>query len=152
MATQTNQRDFIKLTALAGSGLLLPPLLIGYNSSPDGCPLMAKTDDPFEARQQMVELLEKGPDHFIGQRKALIASKDPKAMTEFVRDYFQLIPADAIQKPAPNSLSMVLGTTQDVSNLEVKALPKVFPNILLEVSPTHTAGEIVGGLTADDFE
>lgn len=96
MATQTNRRDFIRLTALAGSSLLLPPLLIGCNScSADDRPLMAKTDDPFEVWRQMVELLEKSPDHFIGQRKALIASKDPKAMTEFVRDHFQLIPANS---------------------------------------------------------
>ena len=97
MATETNRRDFIKLTTLAGSGLLLPPLLTGCNSCQDNrykeIPLMAKTDDPFEVWRQMIELLEKSPDHLIGQRKALIASKDPKAMTEFVRDRFQLIPA-----------------------------------------------------------
>src|SRR5699024_9203095 len=46
----------------------------------------------------MIEVLEKSPDHLPGQRKALIASKDPKAMAEFVRDCFQPLPTSSFMR------------------------------------------------------
>lgn len=97
MKNNTSRRDFIKLVTLASGMIWIPPYLQSCNScndTPDipGLSTMDKADSPFDVWRQMIELLEKSPDHFFGQRKALIASKDPAAMTDFVRENIRLIP------------------------------------------------------------
>lgn len=92
MKSEIDRRNFMKLMALASGGMMLPPFVIGCSSCESNtAALLPETDAPFGVWKQMIELLEQSPDHLPGRRKALIASKDPKAMTEFVRDSFQLI-------------------------------------------------------------
>ena len=99
MENEMNRRNFLKHIALAGGGLILIPPYFqscnsckgeGENALVDA--LLEGAEAPFGIWRQMIEALEKSPDHLIGRRKALIASKDPKAMTEFVRDNIQLAP------------------------------------------------------------
>ncbi|WP_437394921.1 hypothetical protein [Flagellimonas lutimaris] len=84
----TSRRDFFKQLVLGGSGLYLSPLLFQSCDTEDlGRP-------PFGVWEDMIKMLEQSPDHLVGRRKALVASKDPKAMTEFVRDSFQILPSN----------------------------------------------------------
>lgn len=98
MKNETNRRNFLKKIALASGLIWIPPYLQSCNScNKEGeetatVPLLATADVPFGIWRQMIEVLEKSPDHLIGRRKALIATKDPIAMTEFVRDNFQILP------------------------------------------------------------
>ncbi|MCR9227957.1 MAG: hypothetical protein NXH90_11105 [Flavobacteriaceae bacterium] len=88
MTNEASRREFFKRLVLGGTGLYLSPLLLQSCSSEDlGRP-------PFGVWEDMIRVLEQSPDHLIGKRKALILSKDPKAMTDFVRDSFQVLPAE----------------------------------------------------------
>lgn len=90
---ETNRREFLKQVILAGGLVFIPPYLL--ESCKKGEKLsdsfISGADTPFGVWRQIKDLLEKSPDHLIGRRKALIAEGDPKAMTEFVRDCFQII-------------------------------------------------------------
>ena len=80
------RRDFFKQLVLGGSGLLLAPYLFqSCQDEPLGRP-------PFAIWEDMIKMLEQSPDHFMGRRKKLVASKDPKEMTDFVRESFQILP------------------------------------------------------------
>lgn len=94
MENETNRREFLKQMILASGLLMVPPYLQNCKSSEKDSlkKIITSADAPFGIWRQMIEALEKSPDHFLGQRKALIASKDPKAMTEFVRDSIQVLP------------------------------------------------------------
>lgn len=92
MKTELDRRNFIKLVSLFGGSMLLPPFLFSCNGCEGNSAGIDSGDIPFGIWRQMIELLEQSPDHLIGRRKALVAAKDPLAMTEFVRDSFQLIP------------------------------------------------------------
>ncbi|MEZ4781316.1 MAG: hypothetical protein R2816_07100 [Flavobacteriaceae bacterium] len=82
----SSRREFFKQLALGGMGLYLSPLLLQSCSEDDlGKP-------PFGVWKDMIKVLEESPDHFIGRRNALVASKNPEAMTNFVRQSFQIIP------------------------------------------------------------
>lgn len=86
LISDASRREFFKQLVLGGSGLYLSPLLFQSCTSEDlGRP-------PFGVWEDMIKILEQSPDHLIGRRKALVASKDPKAMTDFVRDSFQILP------------------------------------------------------------
>lgn len=81
-----SRREFFRQLVLGGTGVFLSPLLLQSCSSEDlGRP-------PFAVWEDMIKALEQSPDHFMGRRKTLVASKDPKAMTDFVRDSFQVLP------------------------------------------------------------
>ncbi|WP_298288083.1 hypothetical protein [uncultured Lutibacter sp.] len=85
--SNASRRDFFKQLVLAGSGLYLSPLLFQSCNTEDlGRP-------PFGVWEDMIKMLEQSPDHLVGRRKVLVASKNPKAMTEFVRDSFQILPS-----------------------------------------------------------
>ncbi|TBN06710.1 hypothetical protein EYD45_02165 [Hyunsoonleella flava] len=86
MLNDTSRREFFKQIVLGGMGLYLSPLLLQSCSEDDlGKP-------PFGVWKDMIKVLEQSPDHFIGRRNALVASKNPEAMTNFVRESFQIIP------------------------------------------------------------
>lgn len=91
MKFEIDRRDFLKQIALASGAVMLPSYIISCNSCSGGS-ASGNADAPFDVWRQMIELLEQSPDHLIGRRKALVTAKDPLAMTEFVRDNFQLIP------------------------------------------------------------
>ena len=81
-----SRREFFRQLVLGGTGVFLSPLLLQSCSDEDlGRP-------PFAVWEDMIKALEQSPDHFMGRRKTLVASKDPKAMTDFVRDSFQVLP------------------------------------------------------------
>lgn len=87
LISDASRRDFFKQLVLGGSGLYLSPLLFQSCTSEDlGRP-------PFGVWEDMIKMLEQSPDHLMARRKTLVASKDPKAMTDFVRDSFQAIPS-----------------------------------------------------------
>ncbi|TXJ99607.1 hypothetical protein [Flagellimonas pelagia] len=91
MNNETSRRCFFQQLVLASAGIALWPSL---QSCKDKSPTI-KTgtgNPPFNVWEEMIEALEKSPDHLIGRRKLLVASKDPEAMTEFVRDSFQIVP------------------------------------------------------------
>lgn len=98
MKNETTRRDFIRQVSLAGALLGIPAYLLSCNSCKEegdqtaGESLIKSASVPFGIWRQMIEALEKSPDHLTGRRKALITSKDPKAMTDFVRDHLQVLP------------------------------------------------------------
>lgn len=94
MLNELKRREFLKQAILASGLLMIPPYLQNCKSSDkEGVQKRATSADaPFGIWRQMIEALEKSPDHYLGRRKALIAAKDPKAMTEFVRDFIQVLP------------------------------------------------------------
>ncbi|GAA4809638.1 hypothetical protein GCM10023330_15710 [Litoribaculum gwangyangense] len=47
---------------------------------------------PFSVWEEIIDALEKSPDNLIGMRKNLVLQKDPKAIVEFVRNGFKLVP------------------------------------------------------------
>ena len=76
LISDASRRDFFKQLVLGGSGLYLSPLLFQSCTSEDlGRP-------PFGIWEDMIKMLEQSPDHLIGRRKALVASKDPKALSK----------------------------------------------------------------------
>ncbi len=82
----SSRRTFFKQLVLGSMGFYLSPMLLQSCSKDDlGKP-------PFGVWKDMIKILEQSPDHFIGRRNALVASKNPEAMTNFVRDSFQIIP------------------------------------------------------------
>lgn len=86
MTNSASRRDFFKQMVLGGTGLYLSPLLF------QGCDDEDLGRPPFGVWEDMIKKLEQSPDHLIGRRNTLIASKDPKAMTDFVRESFQVLP------------------------------------------------------------
>ncbi|MCB0373220.1 MAG: hypothetical protein KDD31_09450, partial [Muricauda sp.] len=81
-----SRREFFRQLVLGGTGVFLSPLLLQSCSGEDlGRP-------PFGVWQDMIKVLEQSPDHFIGRRNTLVALKDPAAMTDFVRESFQILP------------------------------------------------------------
>ncbi|RFN57689.1 hypothetical protein [Marixanthomonas ophiurae] len=46
----------------------------------------------------------------------------------------------------------IAGTLKEVVSMKVKANPKVFPNVELELTPINTEGEVVEGLSANSFQ
>jgi hypothetical protein len=86
LISDASRRDFFKQLVLGGSGLYLSPLLFQSCNGEDlGRP-------PFGVWEDMIKVLEQSPDNLVARHKALVASKDPKAMTDFVRDSFQIMP------------------------------------------------------------
>ena len=45
----------------------------------------------------------------------------------------------------------IAGTLKDVVSMKVKANPKVFPNVELELTPINSEGDVVEGLSANNF-
>lgn len=93
MLNELKRREFLKQAILASGLLMIPPYLQNCKSTEkDQLKDLPQGSVPFGIWRQMIEELEKSPDHLIGRRKALISSKDAKAMTEFVRDTIQILP------------------------------------------------------------
>ena len=99
MKNKTSRREFIRQIMLSGALLGISPYLLScIGCSEDeveainlpNLPLMQSAEAPFGIWRQMIQTLEKSPDHLLGRRKALIAAKNPEKMIEFVRDNIQI--------------------------------------------------------------
>jgi hypothetical protein len=91
MTTEATRRLFFKQLILGGAGLSLFPYLQSCNEKPSQLK-KGTGKPPFSVWEEVIDALEKSPDNLVGMRKHLIATKNPKAITEFVRDSFQLLP------------------------------------------------------------
>lgn len=99
MKNETSRREFIRQIMLSGALLGISPYLLScIGCSEDeveainlpNLPLMQSAEAPFGIWRQMIQTLEKSPDHLLGRRKALIAAKNPEEMIKFVRDNIQI--------------------------------------------------------------
>lgn len=92
MTNEASRRLFFKQLVLGGTGIaLFPTLLIGCKEEATKL-ITGNGKPPFSVWEEIIDALEKSPDNLIGMRKHLIDKKDAKAITEFVRDGFQLLP------------------------------------------------------------
>ncbi len=91
-----SRRDFFIKMALAGVATAIPPLVL--NSCKKEINYLGTGKVPFKVWEEMLQALKTSPD-FLPQRVTdLIASKDPKAMYDFVKNEIILMPTvkDAI--------------------------------------------------------
>lgn len=96
MKNDVSRRTFIESIAIVGGGLCIPSFLLGCAKDADKkeIPDMIKIpENRFDIWRELLKALKKSPDHYLARREALVASKDPKAMTEFVRDHIQVLPS-----------------------------------------------------------
>lgn len=84
-----NRRAFFIKSFLASVALSSPGLFISCNKKPD---FEGSGIGPYKVWEEMLHYLKSSPDHLEGRMNTLIAQKDPKAMFDFVRDEFYLIP------------------------------------------------------------
>ncbi len=91
MGSETSRRLFFQQLLLGSAGMALWPSL---QSCKNNNPKLKKGtgSPPFSVWEEVIDTLEKSPDNLVGQRKLLIASKDVRAMTTFVRDSFLVLP------------------------------------------------------------
>ncbi|WP_047414244.1 hypothetical protein [Cellulophaga sp. Hel_I_12] len=87
----TNRREFIQQLGLIYAAAQIPFV---FSSCKDDKPNFVGTGKaPYKVWEEMLMALETSPDHLEGRMKFLIASKDAKAMFDFVRDEIYLMPA-----------------------------------------------------------
>ncbi|MBO0342667.1 MAG: hypothetical protein VX798_00895 [Bacteroidota bacterium] len=91
----SSRREFFQQIMLTSAGLCLFPLLQGCDDGnaieiPEG-----SGAPPFKTWEEMLYALQFSPDNYKAKRDRLVQQKDPKAMFDFVRDEFMLLPSDA---------------------------------------------------------
>lgn len=92
MEFDVSRREFFQQLALGGAGLYLFPTLYSCNNNKYP-PIKSGTGKPpFSVWEEMIHALKKSPDNLIARRDALVAAKNAKAMTEFIRDDLQVLP------------------------------------------------------------
>jgi len=87
----TNRREFIQQLALIYAATQIP--LVFSSCEDNKANFMGTGKAPYKVWEEMLMALETSPDHLEGRMKLLIASKDAKAMFDFVRDEIYLMPA-----------------------------------------------------------
>lgn len=95
MDLEASRREFLKSLALVGGGMCIPAFLLSCAKDEDKKEILDATKIPenrFDMWRELLKALKASPDHYLARREALVAAKDPKAMTEFVRDHIQLLP------------------------------------------------------------
>lgn len=88
-AIDQNRREFLATLAMASAAICSPPFLKGCKD-PDA--FTGKGEAPYKVWEEMLYHLQTSPDHLKGRMDQLIADRDAKAMFDFIRDEFYLIP------------------------------------------------------------
>lgn len=87
-----DRRDFMRLLGGSASASSLAPLLSGCSKEdPEQTPSNTSSLPdplPFAAWKKMREALRRSPDHLTSRCEEIVATKDPQAIFEFVRDHF----------------------------------------------------------------
>ncbi len=90
----SSRRSFISQMALLSLATAMPPIL--WSCADDKSALYEGTGKPpFKVWEEMLQALQTSPDHLQARKDKLIASKDAKAMFDFVRDEIYLMPPEA---------------------------------------------------------
>ena len=93
-SAEESRRKFLKQMAIIGLVTGIAPSLWTCNKAKEtAATYLGKGEGPYQVWEEMLMALETSPDHLEGRYKNLIASKDAKAMFDFVRDKIHLMPA-----------------------------------------------------------